>query len=286
MLAACLALGSAIVSGAAQRTAPTDVSLLLSRLGDAVLAYYGRAQSIMWDESLTQQAISRDMRSDATPARRLLYELRLSFEPTTDGTKPEANVLRTLVRVNNRAPREKDKPACLDPRAETQDSLSMFLPENQREFVFSPAGNGKVDGRQALMIDYRPRDAGKPGISWKDGKDDCLSWDIAGRYKGRVWVDPETADVLRLEYHLAGMIDFDIPKHPKRYEQMERITVERLDTTIKFRRVAFSNPDESLVLPASQESVTVVRSSSFASNRITQDFKNYRRFMTDIRIVQ
>jgi hypothetical protein len=136
------------------------------------------------------------------------------------------------------------------------------------------------------MIDYRPRTSGKPSISWKDGKDDCLSWDIAGRYRGRVWVDPDTADVLRLEYHLQGLLDFDVPRHPKRYDQSERITVERLDTTIKFRRVAFSNPDESLVLPASQESITVVRSSSFASNRITQDFKNYRRFMTDIRIVQ
>jgi len=286
MLVVSLALGCSVVTGAAQRSVPTDVTLLLSRLGDAVLTYYGRAQSIMWDETLTQQAISHDMRSDSTPARRLLYELRLSFEPTEDGTKPEANVLRTLVRVNNRAPRDKDKPACLDPRAETQDTLSMFLPENQREYVFSAAGTSKIDGRQALQIDFRPRIAGKPAIAWKDGKDDCLSWDIAGRYRGRVWVDPETADVLRLENHLAGLLDFDVPHHPKRYEQFERITVERLDTTIKFRRVAFTNPDESLVLPASQESITVVRSSTFASNRITQDFKNYRRFMTDIRIVQ
>ena len=285
LLVACLLVGYGVITDAAQRTPPIDVTLLLSRLADAVVAYYSRAQSIMWDEIESQQQLTNGMPSDA-PVRTVQSELRLSWEPTENGSQPEANVLRTLVRVNNRTPREKDKNKCLDPGAVSQDALSMFLPDNQREYVFVAAGNGKVDGRQALMIDYRPRTNGKPSIAWKDGKDDCLTWSLNGHTRGRVWIDPDTAEALRLEEHLVGLVDFDVPHHAKRFNGPERITIERYDLAIKFRRFAFNDPDESLLLPTSQESVSIVRSSTFASSRITQNFKNYRRFMTGIRIVQ
>ena len=285
ILVACLLVACGVITDAAQRTPPVDVTLLLSRLADAVMAYYSRAQSIMWDEIESQQQLKNGTPSDA-PARTVQSELRLSWEPTENGSQPEANVLRTLVRVNNRPPREKDKGTCLDPGAVSQDALSMFLPDNQRDYLFVAAGNGKVDGRQAVMLDYRPRTMGKPSIAWKDGKDDCISWSFAGRIRGRVWIDPDTAEALRLEEHLIGMLDFDVPPHAKRLNQFERITIERLDVAIKFRRFAFTDPDEFLLLPASQESVSIIRSSTFASTRITQNFKNYRRFMTGIRIVQ
>jgi hypothetical protein len=240
----------------------------------------------MCDEIVSEQQLPHGLASELPPLRKVQYELRLSWEPAETGSQPEANVLRTLVRVNNRPPREKDKDGCMDPGAVSQDALSIFLPDNQRDYVFTAAGNGKVDGRQALMIDYRPRTMGKPSVAWKDGKDDCISWSLNGHTRGRVWIDPQTAEALRLEEHLVGMLDFDVPRHPKRFDQPERITIERLDVAIKFRRFVFSDPDESLLLPASQESISIVRSSSFASNRVTQDFKNYRRFMTGIRIVQ
>ena len=285
VLVACLLVACCVITDAAQRTPPLDVTLLLSRLADAVVAYYGRAQSIMWDEFESQQQLTNWMPNDA-PMRTVQSELRLSWEPTENGSQPEANVLRTLVRVNNRAPRDKDKNTCLDPGAVSQDALSMFLPDNQRDFVFVAAGTGKVDGRQAVMLDYRPRTVGKPSIAWKEGKDDCLTWSLAGHVRGRVWIDPDTAEALRLEEHLTGMLDFDVPPHAKRRNESERITIERRDVAIKFRRFAFTDPDESLLLPASQESVSIVRSSTFASSRIIQDFKNYRRFMTGIRIVE
>lgn len=286
LLAAALMVGFGVAGTDAQRTLPIDVTLLLSRLADTVVAYYGRAQSIMCDEIVSEQHLSQNMSPDMSPMRKVQYELRLSWEPMADAQKPEASVLRTLVRVNNRPPREKDKEACMDPGAVSQDALSMFLPDNQREYVFTSAGTARVDGRQTLMVDFKPRTMGKPSVAWKNGKDDCISFDLNGHTRGRVWIDPSTAEVLRLEEHLAGLIDLTVPRHPKRFNEPERITIERLDAIIKFRRVAFSDPDETLLLPASQEAVTIVRSSMFSSNRVTQDFKNYRRFMTDIRIVQ
>ncbi|MEQ1909470.1 MAG: hypothetical protein ABMA15_11640 [Vicinamibacterales bacterium] len=284
LLVACLLVGYGVITNA-QRTPPIDVTLLLSRLADAVVAYYSRAQSIMWDEIESQQQLTNGMPNNA-PMRTVQSELRLSWEPTENGSQPEANVLRRLVRVNNRPPRDKDKNTCLDPTAESQDVLSMFLPDNQRDYVFVAAGTGKVDGRQAVMLDYRPRTMGKPSIAWKAGKDDCVTWSLAGHTRGRVWIDPETAEALRLEEHLVGLLDFDVPPHAKRLNQFERLTIERFDVAIKFRRFAFTDPDESLLLPASHELISIVRSSTFASVRVRQEFKNYRRFMTGIRIVQ
>src|SRR5678815_1832508 len=124
-LAFCvLLLATWSLTGSAQKTPPIDVTGVLSRLSDSVLAYYARAQSIICDESVSLQSLSNDLMSDLSPMRRLLYELRVSWEPSDDGRVPEANAVRTLVRVNNRAPREKDKDACMDPKSISPEPVS------------------------------------------------------------------------------------------------------------------------------------------------------------------
>jgi hypothetical protein len=265
-------------------TAPTDVTGMLSRIADSVIAYYARAQSIICDESVSLQSLSSDLMSDMTPMRRLLYELRVSWEPSLDGSVPEANAVRTLVRVNNRAPREKDHDACMDPRSISPEPLAMFLPQNQNDYIFTAAGYGKVNGQPALMIDYRSRTVGKVSSTRKD---DCFSIELPGRTKGRVWIDEETAEILRLDESLTGMVDVTVPPDPKKRGTLpERVTVERLDSTIVYKRVAFTDPDEEVMLPVSKDLVTVVRNAGTPRLRTSATFKNYRRFMTGVRIVQ
>ena len=280
--AVLLATWSLTVS--AQKTPPIDVAGVLSRLADSVAAYYARAQSIICDESVSLQSLSNDLMSDLSPMRRLLYELRVSWEPSDDGRVPEANAVRTLVRVNNRAPREKDKDACMDPKSISPEPLAMFLPDNQSEYIFTGAGFGKFNGRQALMIDYRSRTEGKVSSTRKD---DCFSIQLPGRTRGRVWVDPETADVLRLDENLTGMVDVTVPPDPKRRgTPSERVTVERLDSSIVYNRVAFTDPDETVMLPVSKELLTVIRNAGTPRLRTSVSFRNYRRFITAGRIVE
>jgi len=64
------------------------------------------------------------------------------------------------------------------------------------------------------------------------------------------------------------------------------MTIERADSTIRYRRVAFSDPDETLVLPSSIETTTIVKNSGSPRTHISQTFTNYRRFVTGSRIVQ
>ena len=49
--------------------------------------------------------------------------------------------------------------------------------------------------------------------------------------------------------------------------------------------MTFENPDETLMLPARIESTTIVRNSGVPRLRTTQTYTNYRRFVTDSRIV-
>jgi len=272
------------LTGSAQKAPPIDVSGVLSRLADSVTAYYARAQSIICDESVQMQSLSNDLMSDLSPLRRLLYELRVSWEPSSDGAVPEANAVRTLVRVNNRAPREKDQDACMDPKSISPEPLAMFLPDNQSDYIFTGAGSGKVNGRAALIIDYRSRTEGKVSSTRKD---DCFSIQLPGRTRGRVWVDPETADVLRLDENLTGMVDVTVPPDPKKRGTFpERVTVERLDSSIVYNRVSFTDPDEEVMLPVSKELLTVIRNAGTPRLRTSVSFRNYRRFITAGRIVQ
>jgi hypothetical protein len=52
-----------------------------------------------------------------------------------------------------------------------------------------------------------------------------------------------------------------------------------------FGPITFADPDETLTLPISVDSLTVVRNAGTPRVRKTQRFSNYRRFITGGRIV-
>jgi hypothetical protein len=171
----------------------------------------------------------------------------------------------------------------MDPKPVTPDPLAMLLPDHQADYAFSFAGMGKVDGRAAVMLDYRSLETGDVTVTTRD---DCVSVELPGRSRGRVWIDQATGDVLRLDERLTGMIDFDVPGDRSRGRQRSSMTIERADTSIRYRQVAFQDPEETLTLPASIDTVTVIRNSGAPRVRKTQRFSGYRRFVTEGRIVQ
>jgi hypothetical protein len=292
VLVATLAL-FASVPLAAQRRPAFELAPVLARVGEYVTAYFARAQSIICEETVRLQSLGWDLMSDGTPARVLRYDLRVAWDPAPDGGVPEAQVLRTLLSVNNRRPpsddgnerkrRQNENDACMDPKAISPEPLSMFLPDHQGDYEFAAAGRAKVNGRPALMIDARERDRG-PITSTRRGE--CISWELPGRFRTRVWIDEETAEVLRIDEHLNGMFDLDIPPDPKERLPLRSGVLERYDSSVVYRRVTFTDPDESLMLPISKETMVVFRNIGKDRVRTSQSFSNYRRFLTGGRIVQ
>lgn len=254
----------------------------VTRVSGYVEQYYSRAQSIVTNEEVTVQRVNRDMSFDGF-ARRLVYELRVEWDPTLDGDESPAKVTRQLLTINGKPPKKGDKPECMDPRSVSPEPLAFLLPDRLHKYAFTSAGVGRVEGRDTLMVDYRSLEPGKPTVEWTE---DCVSVDVPGRWRGRLWADPNDATIVRLDEQLIGMVDLPIPNKYQRINGALFMTLERADMSIRYRPVRFSDPDETLMLPFEITSSSMWRNGGSAGSRVTQSFSNYRRFVTGGRIIR
>lgn len=263
--------------------------VILDRIVDYVMRYYSRAQSLIGQEEITQQPIRTDLTFDG-PSTRYAYQLRLEWAPAEAHQIPTATMIRELLTVNGRPPKPKDKPRCMQPHETWSEPLAMFLPDERTDLEFKWAGTGRMDGRATVSLDFNHRDRkGKtaPDATFRTGADDssCVSWSVENRLQGRVWLDDVTGEVLRLDQNIYGPIDIEIPREEQRRWRTTALTIDRHTTSIRYKPVTFEDPVEVIVLPESIQTVTLSRGGA-QSIRVTQRFKNYRRFLGAGRLVE
>ena len=282
----CLAFvaGASALPDAAQRPGPqVDLAQTLERVGQRVEQWYSRAQSVVSTETVWIQPL----RSDLSPAnfpRRLVFELRVGWDPDRSGSAgpPVASVLREPISGKGRSSPDRGDPGCMDPKPVTPEPMAMLLPARLGESEFSGPRAGRVDGQPALTIDYRGCAAGPPEITWTDK---CVSVTLPGRSRGRIWIDPVTYDVLRIDDRLVGRFEFDVPREHIRRGAVTSMVIERFESSIRYKRVEFQDPQEALMLPSAIDTLTVIRGSGIQRVRITQRFSDHRRFLTGGRLV-
>lgn len=279
----CALMATAAALAAGRGVGADDVSATLDRIGDRVADYYANAQSIVLLETVRIQPETRDMAPDGF-ARVLVYDLRVEWTPPSgDGHQPEANIVRQLVSVNGRPPRPGDEEKCMDPEPVSPEPMSMLLPGRRQEYAFTLAGRAKTDGRLSMMLDYRSRVVGPASVKWKDT---CVSVDLPGRSRGRVWVDAETNDVLRLDEQLVGTFQFDVPPKQAIVGRAPWMVLEQSSSSIHYQAITFHDPDETLMLPRSVDTTTAWSNAGYARVRTTQTFAKYRRFVGDSHLVR
>lgn len=267
----------------AQAPDGSDLVGALERIGEHVAEYYARARAIVCVETVVLQPLNANFSFDGV-RRELKYELRVEWDPPDADRPGEARVVRQLLTIDGRPPRPGAEPGCMDPKPVSPEPLALLLPDERREYAFTLSGKGKSDGRPSVLLDYRSVSTKPAEILWHDN---CVSIDLpGGRTRGRVWVDAATSDVLRLDEHLVGLFDFKVPREHTIPGGPEWMTVERADTSIHYRPVAFHDPDETMMLPVSIESLTVIRNAGVPQLRTTQRFSDYRRFVTGGRVVR
>ena len=99
-------------------------------------------------------------------------------------------------------------------------------------------------------------------------------------------MDAGNYDVVRVERGLGGPVDVKVPALIQRRHRLDNwVVIVRDDVTIRYKTVAFSDPDEVLLLPESIDSFTVVRG-GLQSTRRNQTFSDYKRFVTGGRVLQ
>lgn len=286
-----LAAAVALVAGLALATTVAGeqsrfslaVDDVVERIGARVGEYFRRAESIVCIERVSVQPIRADLTAEGF-ARVLEYELRATWEQTEEGGAPEAKIVRQLRKINGREARPDAEPKCMDPKAVSPEPLAFLLPAKRAEYLFEVAGHGRDKNRAALILNYKSRAFGKAEVKHKD---DCTNIELPGWMKGRIWADTETNDVLRIEETLARRFDFRTPLDRSHFTGGGEVAVlERADTAIRYRPVTFTDPDETVLLPESIESLTVVRGGGRIGNRTVQTFSGYKRFVTAGRLVK
>jgi hypothetical protein len=271
-------------------TPPEDLGTLMTQVGQRVAGYYERAHSVICVERSTVQPIGFNWGPEGMP-RTVESDLRVEYEGQDGSPLPEAKVSRDIRRINGRAPRERDKKdrsGCTDPNPLSPEPLSFLLSTHKDEYRFTSVRDGREKDRPALIIDFLSADrTSKPElIEDERGHDDCFDWTGPVATKGRVWIDALTYDVLRVERRIGGPVSVKVPwALQRRYNFDSWVSVERDDVTMRYQSVAFTDPDEAIMLPASIESLTVVHG-GLQSIRRVETYSDYRRFVTSARVIK
>jgi len=276
-LAPLAVLLSCGIASAAQ--APADP---VTRLGEYVRTYYSKARSIVTEETVVVQPLARDMTAEGFP-RRAVYELRVEWNPDAPTPAERATAVRQLVKETGPAIYDKGEERCADPPLITPEPLSFLLPDNRSGWKFVMGRPDRVDGRSAMTVEYSLRESHPARVTEKE----CLFTDLTGQTVGRLWADPATAEIFRVDERLNGLVDVKIPKEWWQRGRPREITFERLNSSVRYKRVAFTDPQEDLLLPVSIETVHVHRADSGGASRlrITHSYANYRRFVTGSRLI-
>jgi hypothetical protein len=288
IVVASLAVCASSLSAALQ--APPDIEVLMTRVSERVAEYYRRAQGVVCVEQSTVQPIQSNWTPDGF-SRTVESELRVESEASGGDTRPDARVIRDIRRINGRAPRERDKKdrsGCTDPSPLSPEPLAFLLPEHRHEYRFAPPRNGRERDRAALIVDFMStnRTSRPELIEDERGHDDCFDWSGPLATRGRVWVDANTHEVLRVDRRLDGPVEVRVPwRLQRRYHFAPWVVIDRDDQSLRFKAIAFRDPEEVMLLPESIESLTLVRG-GLQSTRRTETFSGYRRFLTEGRVVK
>ena len=288
---ACLATGLAAAVGLTAELSGSpallELETVLERAGEQVERFLTRAQSIVCLEVVHLQPLNPGWGSEGF-GRTVESELRLSWQPPAGEASTEAQTLRQLLRVNGQKPRGDDWNNCTAPEQQTVEPhpLSLLLRSERADYEFTFAGQTSIDRRLVNLIDYRVIRRAEVESSMIEGRDDCVSFNVEGGMRGRIWIDAETHDVMRLDQRLSGMVEVPLPRKARRDARSPLSwTMERWDTSIRFKRVTFENPQETLVLPEELTSMRIMRGSAMPRLRTTTRYKDYQRFLTSGRVV-
>jgi hypothetical protein len=223
---------------------------LIERAREAAFQFAKKLPNFICQEQMsrfTQQGRAQKVPQDMVSAE-IIYE---------DGVETYRNV-----RINNR-PTDKHLQD-IDGAWSTGEfgtaQLDLFDPASKAQFRQSRTSN--ASGISAQVYDFQIR---SENSNWRLS---VGSQTVTTAYTGSVWVDPNTARVLRIEMQ-ARDIPSDFP-------------IDAVESAIDYSYVMIEG--KSFLLPVHAESLGCQRGSSYCSHNII-DFRNYHEFKGDIKII-
>lgn len=273
----------------APRSDAERVELILSRAGGKVEQYLAGMFSISFTEVLRREALKEDWTPKGKAKEHVFDNVVLREQRAGDEQDFQGRAVRRLRTVDGKRVKPSKQKGELDkcgaPRATYADPLSLLLPKQRSFFFFSYEGEEILRGRKTYRLGYAPRVPLEPGTRAERG---CFyAW---GKYKGTLWIDAENFDVLQLATRLTEEFDFESPRVLTagfaRFGPKRKLRLVRSEYTMRFGRVRFKDPEQELLLPESSETLAVIRGGREPRVRHTSSFRDYRRFVSDVKIIE
>jgi hypothetical protein len=261
----------------AQREAAAAPPALLARVAAYVERYYARALTIVSRETVHLQPVDRAL-TPVGHGRLLVYELRVEWSPAA--ARPALS--RRLLKSSGRLTPRQDETECLDPKDASLQPMAMLLPVRQQAFAFTQAGTDG-DRPHVVMLDFTPRSREHPTVAWNGP---CGTIELNGSTRGRIWVEAPTGVVLRVDEWLHKPFQFVSPANALRGRGPVSQTIDRLETSVRYEPVTFRDPHETLMLPKSVRTLAVIHNGGVPRLLTLQTFDDYRRFITEGRVVK
>jgi hypothetical protein len=276
-----VAAGLCLAAPVGAQAPAVDLEGLLARVGAQLEAHFERTQSIIVTEIVATRSFDRMMQLSGIPLR-FEYERRIEWGEADEAGLPRVLVRRQLLTVNGRPADARDENPCLAPESEDDDPLSILLPARQAEFAIVLDEVDVVDGRQVARLTLEPLEVSDGEVEF-DG--DCIRMELDGWYRRQAWVQVDTGEVLRLDEQLMRRFEFREPQD-RASASPRWVALERDTTSIRYERVAFDDPVETLMLPRAIERSWASEGSGVVPRYFrSQRFENYRRFLTGGRLL-
>ncbi len=271
-----------------QRKAPAEedtarLKELLDRIGERVRKFQEDLFSVKWTAVHRGQQLKIDLTPKANPWK-TVSEWIVVRRPVPDNPQKTVAVAVIEVKsVDGKPPKKKSNSATYHHLLDLLDFLS---PEKQSQWAFSWEGETDLQGLKTVMITAAPAVVTKP-----TGKVKGRFFYVQGlQQKARIWIDAQTFDVVQVEWRLLDTFGFKTGFGLNWYGPFfvarpgREIEYEKMDRTIRFARIAFKDPDQTLLLPVSEEVLQMIRGARNPVYRGTLSYTDYKRFVTDIKV--
>ena len=255
-----------------------DLSTILQRVRERVTRHYLDLQSLAWTDTVKVEA-------PGEKPRELVYDSIVRLQEPVPGDNAVPFYIRDvseLRAVNGKPVKKNELPKSTDPRAANMGTLSFLLSEERsRKYAFSYAGPTDLSDRKVLRIDINSPQTTPPKVTW----DDTFVF-FSVRYhfqvsapftKGVLWVDPETYEVLQLEWR-------SDPFEFQRTAGSEKIKYES-GLKVQFQSMPLAEPNQTIAVPVSLEFTRTITREDVRVSRQTHTLSNYKRFTGDAKVI-
>ena len=287
---------SSFIPGRDQQTEPkvsadenaARLKELLGRTGERVRKFQEDLFSLKWTRVYSGQRLNADLTPKGRPVESVAewIVLRPSVPDGRDKALPVAVI--EVKSVDGKAPKGKNVgPSTYSHPLEFHHPLVFLSPEKQAEWDFSWEGEKDLRGSKTVVITATPAVVTEPTSKIKG-----RSFYVQGlRQRARVWIDPQSCDVLQVEWRLLDTFRFKIEFGLNWYGPFfvarpgREVEFEKMDNTIRFAPITFKDPDQILMLPVFEEYMHVIRGARRSpAYRSTVSYIDYKRFVTDVKV--